>query len=120
MNRPTRTKSIRVGNDYPGLPTADEVNRIEQEVLNDKGLQRHAWESKQSCDAAQVEFANVTAALKAAREAKGMSLADVEELTGIGKSSLSLLENGKGNPTLETLKRIADAIGAKLTVMVTA
>lgn len=47
--------------------------------------------------------------LKAAREAKGLSLADLTELTGMDRSALSKLENGgRPNPTVETLVRYAD------------
>jgi DNA-binding Xre family transcriptional regulator len=55
--------------------------------------------------------------LKAAREAKGMSLADVTEITGMDRSALSKLETGQwANPTFETLVRYAEAVGKKLVV----
>ena len=58
--------------------------------------------------------------LKAAREAKGLSLADVTELTGMDRSSLSKLETGqRANPTVETLIRYADAVGKRLVVSLT-
>ena len=54
--------------------------------------------------------------LKHAREAAGMSLADVAEKSGIDKAALSRLENGvHDNPTVETLMRYAAAVGKKLT-----
>ena len=54
--------------------------------------------------------------LKKAREAAGMSLADVAEKSGIDKAALSRLENGvHDNPTVETLMRYAAAVGKKLT-----
>src|SRR5207302_7244075 len=44
--------------------------------------------------------------LKAAREAKGLSLADLTTLTGMDRSALSKLETGqRANPTVETLVR---------------
>jgi len=44
--------------------------------------------------------------LKAAREAKGLSLSDLTELTGMDRSALSKLETGQRvNPTVETLVR---------------
>lgn len=53
--------------------------------------------------------------LKKAREAAGLSLADVEERSGIDKAALSRLENGiSGNPTIETLIRYAAAIGKQI------
>jgi DNA-binding XRE family transcriptional regulator len=55
--------------------------------------------------------------LKAAREAKGMSLADLTELTGMDRSALSKLETGqRANPTVETLVRYAEAVGKRLVV----
>ena len=55
--------------------------------------------------------------LKAAREAKGLSLADVTDLTGMDRSALSKLETGqRPNPTVETLVRYAEAVGKRLVV----
>jgi DNA-binding phage protein len=55
--------------------------------------------------------------LKVAREAKGLSLADVTELTGMDRSALSKLETGqRANPTVETLVRYAEAVGKRLVV----
>jgi DNA-binding XRE family transcriptional regulator len=55
--------------------------------------------------------------LKAAREAKGLSLADLTELTGMDRSALSKLETGqRANPTIETLVRYAEAVGKRLVV----
>ena len=58
--------------------------------------------------------------LKAAREAKGLSLADLTELTGMDRSALSKLESGqRPNPTVETLVRYAEAVGKRLVVALT-
>ena len=58
--------------------------------------------------------------LKAAREAKGLSLADLTDLTGMDRSALSKLETGqRGNPTVETLVRYAEAVGKRLVVSLT-
>ena len=55
--------------------------------------------------------------LKAAREAKGLSLADLTQLTGMDRSALSKLETGqRPNPTIETLTRYAEAVGKRLVV----
>jgi DNA-binding XRE family transcriptional regulator len=58
--------------------------------------------------------------LKAAREGKGLSLADLTELTGMDRSALSKLETGqRPNPTVETLVRYAEAVGKRLVVSLT-
>ena len=55
--------------------------------------------------------------LKAAREKKGLSLADLTDLTGMDRSALSKLETGqRSNPTLETLVRYAEAVGKRIVV----
>ena len=61
----------------------------------------------------------VIAALKAARQAQGLSLAEVGERSGIGKANLSRLENDTSpNPTWDTIARYAESVGRKLRVNV--
>ncbi len=56
-------------------------------------------------------------ALKATREALGLTLADIKARTGIEKGNLSRLENAPNpNPTIETLTRYADAVGKELVI----
>jgi DNA-binding XRE family transcriptional regulator len=58
--------------------------------------------------------------LKAAREAKGLSLSDLTELTGMDRSAISKLERGqRPNPTVDTLVRYAEAVGKRLLVTLT-
>jgi ribosome-binding protein aMBF1 (putative translation factor) len=53
-------------------------------------------------------------ALKKAREAAGLSLADVSERCGIDRAQLSRIENGQHmNPTVSTLSRYAHALGMR-------
>jgi ribosome-binding protein aMBF1 (putative translation factor) len=55
------------------------------------------------------------AALRAERERRGLSLADLAERTGMDKAMLSHLETGKiPNPTLSTLRAYAKALGKRL------
>ena len=66
-----------------------------------------------SLDQLDVLFAQ----LKAAREAKGLSLTDLTELTGMDRSAISKLETGgRPNPTVETLIRYAEAVGKRIMV----
>ena len=44
--------------------------------------------------------------------------AKLAQLAGIGLNSLSRLESGKGNPTLESLLKIADILGFELKFVV--
>ncbi|MGH7224560.1 MAG: helix-turn-helix domain-containing protein [Gemmataceae bacterium] len=55
-------------------------------------------------------------ALKKAREAAGLSLADVAERCAIDKAALSRIESGQNiNPTVSTLCRYAHALGLRWT-----
>lgn len=55
------------------------------------------------------------ARIRTLRERSGLSLDDVTEKTGIAKANLSNIETGSHlNPTLNTLERIASAIGCKV------
>jgi DNA-binding Xre family transcriptional regulator len=54
----------------------------------------------------------VMASLKSERERQQVTLAELAERTGIDQAALSRLENGRNaNPTLDTLQRIARALG---------
>lgn len=67
--------------------------------------------------AALDQLDQLLAQLKMAREKKGLSLADLTELTGMDRSALSKLETGqRPNPTVETLVRYAEAVGKRLIV----
>jgi ribosome-binding protein aMBF1 (putative translation factor) len=61
---------------------------------------------------------DVMAVLKAAREAAGISLRDLETKLKVPRGNLSRLESGRTNPTVATLKRYADAIGKTLKISV--
>lgn len=59
--------------------------------------------------------------LRGARLRRGLSLADVDAATGIGRSNLARLENlHVGNPTIDTILRYAQAVGVKLLIRVVA
>ncbi len=57
-------------------------------------------------------------ALARVRHAKGLSLAELAATTGISASTLSRLEGGERRLTLDTLERIATALGTTATAVV--
>jgi DNA-binding XRE family transcriptional regulator len=67
--------------------------------------------------AASVPLRELLAALKAARQQAGLSLAEMTERTGIEPPNLSKLENdADANPTLNTVERYASALGKSIRV----
>ncbi|WP_457590083.1 helix-turn-helix domain-containing protein [Gordonia aurantiaca] len=59
----------------------------------------------------------VGARITTLREQRGMSLSTLARKAGIGKGSLSELEAGRRNPTLDTLYAVAGPLGVPLTAL---
>ena len=66
-------------------------------------------------DALEPEFAIVKAMIEA-RKKTGLTQKQLSERTGIAQGDISKLENGNGNPSLKTLKRLASAMEMTLTL----
>ena len=64
-------------------------------------------------DALEPEFAIVQAIIDA-RKSAGLTQKQLSKRTGIAQSDISKLENGNGNPSLKTLKRLASAMDMTL------
>lgn len=54
-------------------------------------------------------------ALKRERTLAGFSVSDLARRAGVAKSTLSQLESGSGNPSIETLWALANALGIQVT-----
>jgi len=53
--------------------------------------------------------------IKARRNSLKIKQEGLAEMAGVGLRTLKQFESGKGNPTLETLQKLADALGLELT-----
>lgn len=86
-----------------------DVEAERDEILQEGRAQKQAWLAMRRDVEATVSR------LRAERERLGLSLADVEQRSGLRRSVLSRLENDPtGNPTLLTLQRYAAALGLTL------
>lgn len=61
--------------------------------------------------------AAVGSRIRAIRQERGLSLSMLAAAAGIGKGSLSELETGRRNPTLETLYAVAGPLGVPLAAL---
>ncbi|WP_433476272.1 helix-turn-helix domain-containing protein [Spirillospora sp. CA-142024] len=52
------------------------------------------------------------------REQRGMSLTELARQAGLAKQTLSTIEQGSGNPTVDTLFAVAEALGVPVTRLV--
>ena len=56
--------------------------------------------------------------LLACREELCLSQQGLADLTGIDRSDISRIENGNANPSLKTMKRIANGLGKRLEIRI--
>lgn len=65
-------------------------------------------------DVFKVQRRQLGDALAHARYRRRLSQAELSKLAGLKPSALSRLENGRGNPTLNTLLKVCQALGVTL------
>ncbi len=57
--------------------------------------------------------------LREARCAQGLSQEKLAELSDLDRTFISMIERGKRKPTLDTAHRLANALGTKLSTLIT-
>src|SRR4030095_11327969 len=86
-------------------------------MLNGNGPVRQAehidfWSERmtENADTTRAPLAVIASSLQRERRRAGLSLAEVARRAGVAKSTLSQLESGTGNPSLETLWALSVAL----------
>ena len=77
----------------------------------EKKLQEPAF--KKEYDALESEF-DIIQAMIDARKQSGLTQKELAERTGINQADISKLENGTANPSIRTLRRLADGMGMRM------
>lgn len=83
-------------------------NEIKAELLEDD-------EVKSEYDALEPEFQLIRAVIDA-RKSQNLTQQELAERTGIDRADISKIENGNANPSLRTLKRLANGMGMTLEI----
>ena len=83
-----------------------DFNKFVDEQLKDP-------EFRAEYNALEPEFAIIHAMIEA-RKTSGLTQKQISERAGIAQGDISKIENGNGNPSLKTLKRLASAMGMRL------
>jgi transcriptional regulator with XRE-family HTH domain len=65
-----------------------------------------------------MHYTELIKTIKERREALQVTQEALAELSGVGLRTLKQFESGKGNPTLQTLQRIADVLGLDVSLIV--
>ena len=63
-----------------------------------------------------MHFEDIINAIKERREMLKVTQEGLSELSGVGLRTIKQFESGKGNPTLQTLQKIADLLGLEVTL----
>jgi y4mF family transcriptional regulator len=63
-----------------------------------------------------MNMTEVASIIKRRRKVLGVDQASVAELADVSTHTLSNIESGKGNPTLESLSRVLDVLGLELAI----
>lgn len=56
--------------------------------------------------------------IRARREMMQVTQEALSEISGVGLRTLKQVESGKGNPTVRTLQKLADALGLEIVLQV--
>ncbi|HMH23706.1 MAG TPA: helix-turn-helix transcriptional regulator [Puia sp.] len=65
-----------------------------------------------------MHFEHIINLVKARRESLNVTQESLAQLSGVGLRTVKQFERGKGNPTLQTLQKLGDALGLEVTVSV--
>jgi transcriptional regulator with XRE-family HTH domain len=65
-----------------------------------------------------MHFEDIINLFKARRESLNVTQESLAQLSGVGLRTVKQFERGKGNPTLQTLQKLGDALGLDVTVVV--
>jgi hypothetical protein len=95
-----------------------ELREVRKEIEAERPqITKLALKAKREYEAAQAELTRAAELLRAEREKQGLSLADMQQRSGLGRAAICRLENlVDANPTIGTLDRIAEALGKRLVI----
>ena len=61
---------------------------------------------------------NIGKIIKARRKMLGLRQDQLADIAGVGINTLTKIERGEANPSIETLKKVLDSLGLELSVIV--
>lgn len=91
------------------------MGRTYKEFLNEKLKDP---EFRKEWDELEPEYQLIKAMLHA-RDEQNISQRQLSDITGITQADISKMESGEANPTLQTIKKIAQGLGMKLELVFT-
>ena len=84
------------------------LNELKELILADEA-------TKDAYDKLEPEYQLIYAIIESRKE-KNISQQELADVTGINRADISKLENGNANPSLKTIKRVAEGLGKKVEI----
>jgi len=72
-------------------------------------------ETRKAYEEMEPEYQLICAIIEA-RQEKNISQQELADATGIDRADISKIENGNANPSLKTIKRVAEGLGKKVEI----
>ncbi len=72
-------------------------------------------ETRKAYEGMEPEYQLICAIIEA-RQEKNISQQELADATGIDRADISKIENGNANPSLKTIKRVAEGLGKKVEI----
>ena len=72
-------------------------------------------EVKKAYEEMEPEYQLICAIIEA-RQERNISQQELADATGIDRADISKIENGNANPSLKTIKRVAEGLGKKVEI----
>jgi DNA-binding Xre family transcriptional regulator len=111
----------RIGRRIVRPPTSEERERYRHALEEERAETQANKAIGRELLAERRELSTIVSELKSIRERLNISLTELASRTGMTVGNLSRLENMDGpNPTIETLRRYAHAIGHRIEIAVVA
>ena len=85
-----------------------ELNELKKKWLSNP-------ETRKAYDDLELEYQLICSIIDARLE-KNLTQQDLADITGINRADLSRIENGNANPSLKTIKRVAEGLGKKVEI----
>jgi len=94
----------------------EELRQLREQIEAEKPeIIARGRELKRRREESLAKLRDVFRALRAVRQAQGLSLSDMQARTGMSRETISKLENIRGtNPTVDTIERYAEALGQRV------
>lgn len=90
------------------------MSRFKQQALSLKEINKDLTDEERKIIDTEIQYYDILVAFKKARESKGISQQELALKANVNRTTLSKVESGLRNATIETMVKLAHALGMNL------